>query len=118
MFKTEETVVKKLIYLPYIHLYALASFLLLLGFWVIFGYIRWEEINQANLVGLYVFGAIFLILAPTAMILAMKKMKLYPFDGRPIPLLAAIFLIIPLLLLIIVYYYLSQTIISRLILTP
>lgn len=79
MFKTEEAVVKKLIILPYIHLIGLASLLFWMGFWVIFGYIYWKEINQANLVVLFVFGATFLIFGAIAMILVMKKMKLYPF---------------------------------------
>ena len=73
---------KKLIVLPYIHLIALASLLFWLGFWVIFGYIYWKEINQANLAILYVSGAVFLTLGVIAMILAMKKMKLYPFGPR------------------------------------
>lgn len=73
---------KKLIILPYIHLIGLAGILFCLGFWIFFGYDFWKEINQSSLVGLYVFGVVFLILAVIAMIFAMKKMKVYPFGER------------------------------------
>ena len=72
---------KKLMILPYMHLIGLASLLFCLIQWVIFGYIYWKKINQANLVVLYVFGAIFLTLGAIAIILAAKILKLYPFSA-------------------------------------